>query len=85
MSRRIFLRLTQASAAVGLGIGSLIGYKAYKKSIKYPPNVRYPINEDIKLEKSKVEYNLKSREDHLKEAIQTDYDILIIGSFCLFC
>ena len=79
MSRLLFSRLVKASAFLGLGTCSLIGYKAYRKSLKHPNLIKYNVDENAKYDKNNVEFKLKSRDDHLKEALQTEYDVLIIG------
>jgi len=79
MSRLLFSRFVKASAFLGLGTCSLIGYKAYRKSLKHPNHIQYNVDDNAKYDKNNVEFKLKSRQDHLNEALHTDYDVLIIG------
>ena len=79
MSRLLLSRLTKGLGLLGLGAGSYVGYKTYRKSVSHFPWVEYAGNDEALYDKSVMKYNLKSREDHLKEAQQTEYDILVIG------
>lgn len=81
MSRRLFSRLVKTAGILGVGAGGVIGYKAYRKSVKHLPDHKYLTDTQDRLDKSTIQYPLKSRADHLKEASQTDYDLLVIGNF----
>ena len=65
--------------ALNIGTAAYIGYKTYKKNQPQKPLLQYTQVDDLKDEKNKVMYNLKSRDQHLNEAQSIDYDVLIIG------
>lgn len=67
--------------ALNVGAASYLGYKAYQKSVKHPPLMKFTANDQLKFEKNAIQYNLKNRDDHVKEASSTEYDVLIIGFF----
>ncbi len=69
----------RAVFALNVGIAGYIGYKSYKKNQHQTPLLQYTHVDDLKDEKNKVMYNLKTRDQHLKEAQNGDYDVLIIG------
>ncbi len=79
MSRALLKKISQATAFISLGLGSAIFYKAISKSKNHPQFISYVNNEEARFDKSQVEYKLKSRDDHLKEAQETEYDLLVIG------
>ena len=69
----------RALLAVTGGGASYLGYKAYQKSVKHPPILKFATNDQVKFEKDAIQYNLKSRNDHINEASTSEYDVLIIG------
>jgi hypothetical protein len=69
----------KAVFALNVGTAAYIGYKSYIKSQHKQPLLQYTQVDDLKDEKNKVMYNLKSRDQHLQEAQSNNYDVLIIG------
>lgn len=70
----------KAVIALNVGTAAYIGYKTYKKTQHKSSLLSYTQVDDLRDEKNKVMYNLKSRDQHIKEAKSTDYDVLIIGN-----
>ena len=66
--------------ALSLGCGAYLGYKTFKKSQRHPPILRYNQNLEVREDKNNVMYDLKSRDQHLQEVSNTEYDLLIIGT-----
>jgi hypothetical protein len=69
--------------ALNVGAFSYLGYKTYQKSQKHPPTLKFVSNDQLKFDKNAIQYNLKNRNDHIKEAASTEYDVLVIGWFTL--
>lgn len=66
-------------AGVGFGGASYLGYKTYQKKQRHVPLIRFAENDQYQLDLDNYQHKLKSRDDHLKEAQSSDYDVLIIG------
>jgi hypothetical protein len=73
----------RALLAVAGGGASFLGYKAYQKSVRHPPILKYATNDHVKFEKDTIQYKLKSRDDHINEASTSEYDVLIIGDLTI--
>lgn len=79
MSRLLFSAIVKTLTVAGVGTGALIGYKTYRKSEKHPQLLSYHTFDEAKFDKTTMQFNLKSREEHLNEAMNNEYDLLVIG------